>query len=115
MDNLLQSGQQPSQSEVLDAFIDGILAQKGLPGLENEQVLRYVRQDMAQRLLDQIDKALIEALPEAKAVEFDKLLDDEKVSSEDVQGFIVDAGVDVPKVTALTMVRFRDLYLGEAV
>ena len=44
-------------------------------------------------------------------MELNTLLDDDEVTGEKLQQFIVDAGVDVPKVTALAMIRFRDLYL----
>lgn len=108
----MQNDQQPSPNDqAISKFIDGILAAKKVPGLDNEDVRRYVHQDLTERLLDQIDHALISALSEEKAVELNTLLDDDEVTGEKLQQFIVDAGVDVPKVTALAMIRFRDLYL----
>ena len=112
MTDVPQEEKQLSQEKAVSSFIDGILEKKNLPGIKSDQVLHYVRQDMTEKLLDQIDRALIEALPEDRAVEFDKLLDQEGVTPEVVQRFIVDAGVDVAKVTALTMLQFKELYLG---
>lgn len=109
-DSTQDTKQLSPQDQAIRDFIDGIIAAKNASGL-NEQVLGYLREDLSERLLDQIDRALLEALPEEKATELDVLLDNENITPEEVQRFIVDAGVDVPKITALTMVRFRDLYL----
>jgi len=105
--------QSSTQEQVIGAFVDEIIAAKNLPGLDDDQVRQYVKEDLSERLLDQIDRALLSALPEDRALELDKMLDDDGITPEAVQQFIVDSGVDVPKITALTMVQFRDLYLRE--
>lgn len=94
----------------LDDFINEILNKKQLPGM-NEDVRADVIDDMKTSLLDQINRALIDALPDDKLDEFQQLLDDEAVNDDAIQDFIQRSGVDVSAVTATTLLRFRDLYL----
>lgn len=94
----------------LDTFISEILELKQLPGINNEAKQLLIAQ-MRERLLDMINRALIDALPEEKVAEFSALLDSEAVSDEEVQTFIAESGVDVKTITAKTMLAFRDLYL----
>lgn len=98
------------EQDELDIFIDDILTAKNLSGVTDE-VRKDLVADMKSRLLDQVNKGLIAALPEDKFDEFDRLLDDENVNEDQIQQFIVDSGVDVQKVTVNIMLRFRDLYL----
>ncbi|HEU4715425.1 MAG TPA: DUF5663 domain-containing protein [Candidatus Saccharimonadales bacterium] len=94
----------------LDQFINEMLDAKKLSGV-TEDVRAQLVSDLKQRLLDQINKALIDALPDEKMDEFERLLDDESLTDEQVQQFIVNSGVDVKKVTTVTMLRFYDLYV----
>ena len=96
----------------LAQFIRDILAEKQLSGVDDE-VREQLVTDLTGRLLDQINRALIDALPDDKLQEFNAMLDDEAVSDETVQQFIATSGVNVQQVTIQTMLRFRDLYLGD--
>jgi hypothetical protein len=97
----------------LDKFIGEILTAKNLSGI-NEEVRIQLISDMKERLLDQINRAIIEAMPENKLDEFNKLLDSGDASDDIVQQFIGQCGVDVKTVTVKTMLLFRDLYLQTA-
>ena len=70
-----------------------------------------LEEDLHSRLMDQIDQAVVEALPEDKVDELNALLDREALDDE-VQQYIASSGVDVQRVTTETMLRFRDLYIG---
>lgn len=94
----------------LDQFVREMLEAKKLSGV-TEDVQRQLMSDLKQRLLDQINKALIDALPDEKMDEFEQLLDDETIDDARIQQFIVDAGVDVKRVTTVTMLRFYDMYV----
>ena len=94
----------------LDTFIRDIIEAKQLPGI-TEEAKKGLLEEMREGLLDQINRALIEALPEDKVAAFSALLDNEATSEEEVQAFIANSGVDVEKVTAKTMLAFRNLYL----
>lgn len=97
----------------LDKFIDEIITTKNLSGI-NDDVRAQLIADMKERLIDQINRALIDALPDDKLSEFNNLLDSEDVSDDMVQHFISNSGVDIKKVTVGTMLLFRDLYLQTA-
>lgn len=102
--------QQQAQNDPLTRFVDEIITAKQLPGVTDEVRAQLVS-DMRKRLTDQIDRAVINAMSEEKAEEFNRLLDDPQVTAETVQTFIASSGVDVQRVTLETMLRFRDLYL----
>lgn len=94
----------------LDSFLEEIINKKNLSGV-NDDVRQQLTADLRASLLDQINRAIIEALPEEKLDEFNQLLDKDGISDADVQQFISQSGVDIETVTARTMLRFRDFYL----
>ena len=97
----------------LDQFIDQLIKDKNYPAMD-EDVLDQMKADLAQRLVDQIDRAAFEALPEDKAIELNEKMDDPEFSQSQLQQFMVNSGVDLQQVTLNTMFAFRRLYLGEA-
>lgn len=98
------------QGDELDQFIADILTAKQLSGVTDE-VRVQLTADLKERLLDQINRALINALDDEQIAQFNALLDDSSTDDQAAQQFIVNSGVDVRQVTAKTMLRFRDLYL----
>ena len=67
---------------------------------------------MIDRLMTQIDTAMINALPEDKLNEFNQRINDPDFTNDDATQFFVDAGLDVQKIALQTMIEFRMLYLG---
>ena len=96
--------------EELDKFIGDILEAKQYTDLDQE-VRDQLASDLKQGLLQEIDKALINALPEDKLDEFNAMLDKSDMTNEQLQAFIANSGIDVQKVIMRTMVAFRSLYL----
>ncbi len=94
----------------VEQFIDQLIDEKDL-NLEDD-VRQELKVDMINRLLDQIDKASINALPEDKAIELADKLDDPDFTDEQVSEFIKESGVDLERVALETMMQFRLLYLG---
>lgn len=94
----------------LDKFINEMLNAKQLSGVTDEVRVQLVA-DLRERLLDQINKSLIDALPDEKIDEFEAMIDNESVNDDDIQQFIVNSGVDVKSVTSSTMIRFYELYV----
>lgn len=97
--------------DALSKFISDIIDAKGYKTLDSD-VRRQLEQDLKNRLLDQIDRAVLEALPENKIDGFNDLLD-RNASQQEVQQYIANSGVDTKKITLETMLRFRSLYLGD--
>lgn len=92
-------------------FIKSLIEAKAWsPGIE-EDAKALLEEDLRTRLMDQIDQAVVEALPEDKVDGINELLDRE-ASDEEIQQYVAASGVDIQRVTTQTMLRFRDLYLG---
>lgn len=96
----------------LDQFIKEIIDAKHLPGITEDAKVGLL-EEMRERLLDMLNRALIEALPDEKLAEFSTFLES-GASDDAVQQFITDSGIDVEKITAQTMLAFRGLYLQAA-
>lgn len=96
--------------DALSKFINDIIDAKNFKTLDGD-VRRQLEQDLKNRLLDQIDRAVLEAVPEDKIDGFNDLLD-RNASQQEVQQYIANSGVDTKKITLETMLRFRSLYLG---
>ena len=97
--------------DALSKFINDLIDAKGYKTLDSD-VRRQLEQDLKNRLIDQIDRAVLEALPENKIEGFNDLLD-RNASQQEVQQYIANSGVDTKKITLETMLRFRSLYLGD--
>lgn len=97
----------------LDTFISSIIDAKQLPGITEEAKIDLIA-EMKERLLDLIDRALIEALPEDKVDALTALAENEATTDEELQQFVVNSGVNVEEVTAQTLAQFKDLYLAPA-
>ena len=95
-------------------FMGSLLDQKGITDIE-EDARQHLIEDMTEMLMQQIDRAAIDALPEEKAVELANGLQDGSIKTEDVPKFMKDAGLNLEEISMITMLRFRDLYLGVAV
>lgn len=104
MDNTATSQQQ------LEEFVDDMLTEKNLPGLTDD-VRPEVIKEVVQTLRELINRAIIEALPDDKLDELNKLAEDPSVTNERISELIGASGVDIPHITANTMLRFRELYL----
>ncbi len=95
--------------EELDKFINQILDQKKLPNL-SEEVRAQLVSDMGERLIDQVDRAIINALPEDKIDELNNLIES-GADEPTLQKYIAESGVDIKDITIKTMLLFRDLYI----
>ncbi|MDO4729681.1 MAG: hypothetical protein Q4A96_00585 [Candidatus Saccharibacteria bacterium] len=96
--------------EQVNQFIDSLIDEKGL-SVEGD-VREELRQDMADRLMTQIDNALINALPSDKVAELNEKLDDPNFSEQDTYDFINNSGIDTQRVILETMMQFKMLYVG---
>lgn len=97
--------------EQVSQFMDSLLEEKGITDLDDE-TRETLKRDMIERLMAQIDTAMINALSEDKLIEFNERIDDPNFSNDDATQFFVDAGLDVQRIALQTMIEFRMLYLG---
>ena len=96
--------------EQVNQFIDSLIDEKGLS--VDGDVREELRKDMADRLMTQIDNALINALPSDKVAELNEKLDDPNFSEQDTYDFINNSGIDTQRVILETMMQFKMLYVG---
>ena len=99
------------QGDELDQFVRDMLADKKLPSIDDDAVRDEFVEDLKEELLDQVDRAIVRAIPEDKLDGFNALLDTGETSDEALQSYVTESGVDIQKVATDTMVRFRELYL----
>ena len=105
--------EQVSEQDDMSQFINKIIDAKNLPGL-NEKVRAQLVTDLTNRLMDQIDRSIINSMSSEKIDEFNDLIDKENVSESEIREFIENSGVDIKKTTVHTMLLFRDLYLEDS-
>ncbi|MFZ3009702.1 MAG: DUF5663 domain-containing protein [Candidatus Microsaccharimonas sp.] len=97
----------------LDAFITEIIDAKQLSGI-NDEVKASLLEDLRKQLLDQVDRALLEELTDEQLDEFNEHMDQPDLPDDAPEKFLVEHGVDIERVTAKAMLKFRDLYLQPA-
>lgn len=100
-----------TDEQTIDLFIEGLLNEKGVVP-EGEQAHQDMFLDLKTRLLEQIDRSLVAALPDDKLEELSKIVaKDGEVAPEKVSEMVVEAGVNVDDVVGATMANFREVYL----
>lgn len=95
----------------VDEFIENLLSEKGIVNLEPD-VKAELKKEMADRLVDQINKAAIMQLSEDKAANLAKLIEEPDFNNEKMAEFMKNSGVNLTEVALDTMLKFRNFYLG---
>lgn len=98
-------------NDPIDQFIGQILDEKGL-ATENPEVRQMMVADMRTSVMEQIDRAMINALTPAQADQLSDMMDDPSATEVQVQQFFANAGLDGQKIALDTMMKFREYYLG---
>lgn len=104
----MNNDQTDTNDLVFGKFIDQLIAEKNLPGVD-DTVKSVLREDLHDRLLDFVDRALVEAMPDEAVTKLNDLVDSE-APEEDVQAHVA-SSVDTEQVTTLALIRFKNLYL----
>ena len=94
----------------IDDFIESLLVDKGITDIDPE-VKAELKEDMKNRLLNQINRAAIMQLSEEKAAELAELVDNPEFTNEKMTEFIQNSGVNLTEVALDTMLKFRGFYL----
>lgn len=94
----------------IDQFIDLILKEKGLGDLDAD-VMAQLKQDLASRLTMLINRRLVEALPEDKLAELERLLSDQPQDQMKIQNYLSSNIPNLSEITINAMQEFKSLYL----
>ena len=100
--------------EKVHDFIGSLLDQKGITDIEPEAREQLIS-ELTELLMQEIDNAAIRALPEEKAIELADGLENGSIKPEDVGTFFIFFCLNVEEISMITMLQFRDFYLGNAV
>lgn len=109
VDKILQN---MSNEEILRAFAEGLLIEKGLGEMEPE-VKEEMVEDLLERINAFIDRAALESLPAEKLEELDQMIDGNTATEENVAELIKNFGVNTDEMVAKALEKFRDVYLGQ--
>ncbi len=93
---------------IIQQFIDRIIQEKSLPNLDDDTLVR-LKTDLTDRVENQINAAMVSALPPEYLPEFEQLL--EMTSQDAVQKFCGTHIPNLPEVIAAALLRFRQVYL----
>ena len=103
-----------SDEEIIDYFIEGLMEEKGVDA-PTEEIREDMKADLKNQLMQQIDRSLIAELPDEKLDELNRAVSTNgQLDPKVVADAISEAGLDVSEITAGTMQRFREIYLGKA-
>ncbi len=102
-----------AEQDPVDQFVGQIIDQKNLAGITPE-IKRQVVTELKGRLMDQIDRAMINALNRDQLDKFNALLDDQNTTDQQMQNFFANSGINSQQVALDTMLKFREFYLGAA-
>lgn len=100
------------QEQVLEAYVRQMVADKGLLEEDKKQNGK-IQQELRAQLNEVMDRSLIDALPEDKLVELDKMLD-AGATDDEITNFFDTTGVDFEAAMKAAMEKFRNQYLGES-
>ena len=102
-----------SDEEVIDLFIEGIMAEKGV-NAPTEEIEQSIHDELKTKLLTEIDRSLVGELPDDKLNELYAQAEAGGGSLDPalIADAIEQAGLDTAAITGVTMKRFRNLYLG---
>lgn len=95
-----------------DRFVNSLIAEKDLKGLTPEG-REQVAAELKNLIAEEVNRALLMELPDDKLDELDKRMNDGPLSETEMQDFLLNSGVDVPKITTKSLMYFRSFYLGE--
>ncbi len=102
-----------NDEKVLRMFVDRLIAEKGGESLEAKQK-ETLQGELLEELDERIQQAMVRALPDAKLMELEKLLDAE-APDEEIESFFSGAGVDFNPALKKVMSDFQNDYFTDKV
>jgi hypothetical protein len=95
----------------INQYIEQMLTDKGVTDIE-EPVRKQLVNDLSQRLVDFINKRLIDSMPDEDVKTLSSLLDENPQDTQKIQSLIDSKVPEKETVAASAMVEFRTMYLG---
>lgn len=98
-----------SQDEMVSIYVYALMEDKGENPEDKEE-----HAALKQQVVAAINDAIIDALPEEKAEELNKLFEQNEATPEKVAEVVASAGVDTQAITEEVLEKFREDYLGDS-
>ena len=95
----------------LDQFVNQLIEDKNITGLTPEG-REQVASELKELVTEEINRAVLTTMPDNKLDELSALMDSGDFTSDDMQKFIAESGVDLKQITTETLLYFRAFYLG---
>lgn len=111
-EELKQQLESMSGDEILDAYVQSLLIEKGFTNLDEETESKMIA-DLKERAIDMINFSIIDALPDDKAAEISERIDNGEDAEALINAAVEEAGIDAQKITGEALDKLRELYLGE--
>lgn len=103
-----------SEDQLLDMYVEQLIAEKDLGDLDDE-VKAEIHNDLKERVLFQVNRAVIAALPDAELDELNKSIDDGSINEDKMAELVKRSGINTDDIVQRTMVEFREVYLNGAI
>src|SRR4051812_2995593 len=100
-----------NKTNMIDEFVEDLMKQKGLPADLDPEVRKQLVSNLTDRVVKLINRRLIDALPDEKVGELEKLVDQNPSDSSAVQKLIEENVPNKDKVVAAALIEFQGLYL----
>lgn len=100
-----------TDEEAVLQFVEQLIAEMGLGDVDEKKKSR-LQEKLSEKLIDEINRALIAVLPEEKLVILENLPEDAR-ASEKVAEMVEEAGIDTKKLVSEVLEEFRTAILEE--
>lgn len=99
-----------NEEQLLEVFVEQMIEEKGI-GVTDEEVRKEIKEDLKERMIYQVNRAILAALPEQQFEQVRSKLEDGTITPEELNRLTEEAGVDMAKITQDVMIKFREAYL----
>lgn len=99
-----------NEEQLLEVFVEQMIEEKGI-GVTDEEVRKEIKEDLKERMIYQVNRAILAALPEQQFEQVRAKLEDGTITPEELNRLTEEAGVDMAKITQDVMIKFREAYL----
>lgn len=94
--------------ELLNFFVDNLAKEQGADRVLDEDALKEFKNDLLRNIINRINVAIVDNLPEEKLDEYEEVLEKSK---DDQSEFLKKNLPDLDKIIAKEFEEFRNLYI----
>lgn len=111
-EQLLETIKGMTFNELIDNYAEGMIVEQGMSALDDD-LKADLKKDIVERVNAEMNGAIVDALPDDKLDEFDEMLGRDGTTSDDIQKYLVDSGIDVGAVVTKAFEKVHQDFIGE--